>query len=293
MPPEQRNHTLSRIINPAGLQQAFAPLHGMTILVPEARRVELQGLAQPISSFKKYATFDLPLVVGTLSAEQRRMVAPEPGIVLKQAHTNTNRLRNEVLLNDFAAVAAALTQPAELERLRPVVSDIMQFDRSTFPDKLLVVELHYIQDRPGPDKCFAPGWHRHKTYGEDHDNWDDFLRSGLPPRREYTLRTSGAMEIINDRIGLTKTGRALMKNIGSRYRAVDPIGYDHWLDAIKRQGCFFQPQPYDVTLTTGDVTEHKSHLPMVEEPSALLQLRMISTAPPQRKWWQVPRVFGR
>lgn len=284
---------MSRTINPAGLQQAFAPLNGMTILVPEARRVALQGLAEPISSFKKYAAFDLPVVVATLSAEQRRAVAPEPDIVLKQAHTNTTRLRGDLLVNDFAAVASTLTQPAELERLRPVVADIMQFDRSTFPDKLLVVEMHYIQDRPSPDKSFAPAWHRHKTFGEDHDNWDDLLRGGLPPRREYTLRTTGAMEIINDRIGLTKAGRTLMKDVGSRHRTANPIGYDHWLDAIKRQGCFFQPQPYDVVLTTGDVTAHKSHFPIVEEPSALLQLRLISAAPPARKWWQVPSVFGR
>ena len=278
---------MARIINPQGLEHPFSAVGGMTVLVPEERRIALAGLAQPFSSFKKYAAYDLPVVVGALSEAQRREVAPQEGLD-KILHwtSKLERFPSQPTRRDFLAAAEILTERPELQRLRSTVADILLFDRATFPDKLFSLQLHYIQDRPGPARNFAPEWHRHKTFREYPRDWSKLLAGGLPPRRDYTFRTTPPMEIIRDQIGLSREGRALMHNVHER-RDTDPLSYNPWLQKIKAGGWYFQPEPHQVVLTSSNATTHKSFRPAEPVDSALMQLQFITEADrPTRKWWQ-------
>ncbi len=256
-------------------QQPFAPLvWGLELGIPPQRRVALSRLERPITSYAEYAKLDLPVIIGQLAPDQQKSfvaLAAQPEM-RSEANTNHTDVRA-----GFGSVANHLTAKPELQTLRPIVSDILQFDRDTFKDKLLGVELYVVRDTPGPNKALAPVWHRDKHYGVVHRNWSNYFNDALPPRRYYTVRSAAPMEIIRDQAGATPDGRALMANIEQRTDQ-NALSYQTWLRTVKEAGYYLHPKPFDVVLTTGEATLHKSHQPEQPTPSAYLQIRILSEA---------------
>ncbi len=264
-------------------QQPFAPLvWGLELVIPPERRVAIGRLARPITSYAEYAKLDLPVVIGQLAPEQQRVFAALASQPEMRADANTNHTDVSA---GFGAVAKHLTDKPVLQALRPVVSDILQFDRDTFKDKLLGVELYVVRDTPGPDKALAPDWHRDKHYGVVHHNWSNYFTDALPPRRYYTVRSAAPMELIRDQAGATPAGRALMANIEQRTDQNAP-SYQSWLREVKAAGFYMHPKPFDVVLTTGEATLHKSHRPDEPTPSAYLQIRILTEAEKPPTWRQ-------
>lgn len=246
--------------------------------MPPERRVALARLGQPISDYSTYARLDLPLIVGRLGSEQQEAFSAKLALPHTREDANTNHTK---VNDDFAALARHLTQKEVLQSLRPIVSDILQFDRSTFKDKLLGVELFFVRDTPGPNPkdTLAPVWHRDKNYGVEHNNPKDYLTGSLPPRRYYTVRSAAPMEIIRDIAGTTPQGRALTQHAAERNNPASPA-YQAWLQAVKDAGLYLQPKPFEIVLTSGEATLHKSHQPDVATPSVYLQMRMLTAAAP-------------
>lgn len=257
-------------------QQPFAPpVWGLQIMVPPERRVQISRLAQPITSYSKLAALDLPVIIGHLGIDQRKAFA-----ALEQMPDKTRIDGNTDHVDvaaGFGAVAKGLTSKPELQPLLPIVSDILQFDRQTFGDKLVSATLHFVRDTPGPGKALAPDWHRDKEYGVWRSDLSRYLNGALPPRRYYTLRSAAPMEIIADRAGTTPEGRRLIANIDQRTDQNAP-SYQAWLSEVKAAGFYVHPKPFDVVLTTGEATLHKSHQPDEPTPSAYLQLRLLTEA---------------
>ena len=257
-------------------QQPFAPLvWGLELEIPPERRVAISRLERPVTSYAEYAKLDLPVVIGQLAPDQKKLLTALAAQPEMRVDANTNHTDVSA---GFGAVAQHLTAKPELQTLRPIVSDILQFDRDTFRDKLIGVELYVVRDTPGPSKALAPDWHRDKHYGIVHRNWSDYFTDALPPRRYYTVRSAAPMEMIRDQAGATPAGRALLANIEQRTDQNAP-SYQAWLREVKAAGFYMHPKPFDVVLTTGEATLHKSHRPDEPTPSAYLQLRLLTEAP--------------
>lgn len=270
-----------------GIEAHFKPQHGLEIDVPFARRVALTALAQPIASYAAYAQLDLPVVIGHLSAAQQRAFTAKLGLPEMRLSTNTT----STLGTDFAAVAASLTQPAAMQSLRPIVSDILQFDRATFSDRLLSVEAYFFRDTPGPQKVVAERWHREKHYGVEQPNWSHYLVPTMPPRRIYTVRSAAPMELIRDQVGLSAAGRALVRNITDRDTTAP--AHARWVQAVKEAGLFMQPKPFEVVLMSSEATLHKSHRPDTPTPSVYLQLRLTTVADAPGRPWSPGALLGK
>lgn len=250
------------------------------------RRVALAALSHPIRSYAAYARTDLPVVIGHLNPAQQTLFTDK----LALPETSVRTTNNHALGSDFQTVANALTQPEPIRSLAPVVSDILQFDRATFSDRLLSVEAYFFRDTPGPQKVIADRWHREKHYGVEHDNWSNHLVRTMPPRRIYTVRSAAPMELIRDRVGLTASGRALVKNISDR-DTTSPA-HERWLQEVKAAGFHMQPKPFEVVLMTSEATLHKSHRPDEPTPSVYLQLRLTTVADTPGRPWSPGAVIG-
>lgn len=266
-------------LSSVGIGDAFKPQHGLETDVSLERRVALAALSQPITSYAAYARSDLPVVIGHLNPTQERAFTDK--LVLPEMRVSTTN--NHTLGTDFQSVAASLTQPEPMRSLRPIVSDILQFDRATFSDQIISVEAYFFRDTPGPQKVIADRWHREKHYGVEHDNWSHYLVKSMPPRRIYTVRSAAPMDLIRDSVGLTAAGRTLVKNISER-DTTSPA-HESWLKVVKAAGLFMQPKPFEVVLMTSEATLHKSHRPETPTPSVYLQLRLTTVADkPGRQW---------
>lgn len=270
-----------------GISDAFKPQHGLKIDVSFERRVALATLSRPIASYAAYARTDLPVVIGHLSPAQEHMFTAKLALPEMRVSTTNNHKAG----TDFQTVATSLTRPEAMQSLQPIVSDILQFDRATFSDQLLSVEAYFFRDTPGPQKVLADRWHREKHYGVEHTNWSDYLATKMPPRRVYTVRSAAPMDMIRDSVGLTATGRTLVKNISER--DTSSPAHQSWLQEVKAAGLYMQPKPFEVVLMTSETTLHKSHRPETPTPSVYLQLRLTTVADkPERTLPPVGAMLG-
>ncbi len=270
-----------------GFSKVFKPQHGLDVDLSLERRVALAALSYPITSYSAYARTDLPVVIGHLNSMQERAFTDK--LLLPEMRMSTTN--NHTHGTDFQSVAVSLTQPEPMQSLRPIVSDILQFDRATFSDQLLSVEAYFFRDTPGPQKVIAEHWHREKHYGVEHGNWSDYLATTMPPRRVYTVRSAAPMDMIRDSVGLTADGRALVKNITER--DTGSPAHQAWLQAVKNAGLYMQPKPFDVVLMTSEATLHKSHRPATPTPSVYLQLRLTTVADVPGRPWSPGAMLGK
>lgn len=259
--PHGRRSKASDGTGPSG----FVP--GMQVAVTPEQAARLAVLVRLNISFEEYCSADLPVTVGRLSREQRRLFAPNA----RYRHLDYKRLfhcTGPLSPGDLQAVAKDLTRsgqgsgaaPGTVAKLQPIVADILQTDYAIFgacPEygRSRKIGLVFSQDLPGANYTRDPAWHQDYRFSPG---------DARMPGRMYIIRSTCPTEIIRDRMAI-ESGYEFFRECFALYADSEKnysdfrIKYSEWEKAIGEAGMFFRPRSNEVTLISANW--HRSHRP--------------------------------
>lgn len=283
----------------ARFEPSFAAVQGLQITLPPERRVQLAALVEPGLTAAAYHTLDLPVVIGTMGEQHKQHFAPD--LALGHFYIRNQEIKLNLIAGGETQAAddlvranlfrtdgveairrreqhTILTPPlrkaivTKLLAQRPLVADILRFDRETFGDGRVRATYDFEQDRPGPKYGLAPSWHCDVGFA--------YHNAAHQMTRVYVVRSAAPTEIFPDRLAYGQDGKptALLREV-TRHKTNSVAGYAQWLNQPE---VFtpFQAPPYAVALMTADRTWHKSHRPAQPVEDSFMRLVIRPTPAP-------------
>lgn len=269
----------ARFEQPFAAQPAAGP-EGLRITLPPERRVQLAELVKPGLSMAEYRALDLPVVIGGMSGALQKTFAPDEALghfyirnqdiklnlvaggesqaadELVQANLFRTDGVDPIRLRERSGIMTTSRRQAVVAKLlaqRPLVAEILRFDRQTFGNGYVRATYDFEQDRPGPKYGLAPSWHSDVGFA--------YHNAAHQMTRVYLVRSAAPTDILPDRLAYDDAGKptALLREV-TRHKANSVSGYAQWLNAPEAFTPFQAP-PFAVALMTADRTWHKSHRP--------------------------------